>query len=44
MPVLKEEAIGQPASIYINLAKEEKTIKDNIRISSNHISILDDDG
>ena len=44
MPLLKEETISRPVNIYINHFRDEKTIKDNIRISSNHISILDDEG
>lgn len=44
MPLLKEEALARPVNVFINLFRDEKAIKDNIRISSNHISILDDEG
>jgi len=44
MPLLKEEAIARPVNVYINLSRDEKAIKDNIRITSNHISILDEEG
>lgn len=44
MPLLKEETISKPVNVFINLSRDEKTIKDNIRVSSNHISILDQEG
>lgn len=44
MPLLKDEAVSQPAKIYINLTRDEKLFKENIRVTSNHISILDDEG
>lgn len=44
MPLLKEEARSFPVSSFISLSKDEKSSRDNIRIASNHISILDDEG
>jgi hypothetical protein len=44
MPLLKDEARSFPVSSFIALSRDEKTVRENIRVSSNHISILDDEG
>lgn len=44
MPLLKDEARSSPVSAFITLTRDEKTVRENIRVSSNHISILDDEG
>lgn len=44
MPLFKDEARSAPVTAFITLSRDEKTLRENIRVSSNHISILDDEG
>lgn len=44
MPLFKDEARSSPVTAFITLSRDEKTVRENIRVSSNHISILDDEG
>jgi hypothetical protein len=44
MPLFRDEAVSQTPKCFISLNRDERSNKENIRVSSNHISLLDNDG